>query len=62
MTFMNNIVMLNHINLMLSWIEDSIEFVDKNKDFGILKSQLIRTQEDMKKMKEEIIQLYNVSL
>lgn len=59
---MNNIVMLNHINLMLSWIEDSIEFVDKNKDFGILKSQLIRTQEDMKKMKEEIIQLYNVSL
>ena len=59
---MNNIVMLNHINLMLSWIEDSLEFIDKNKDFVILKYQLIRTQEDIRKIREELIQIYNVSI
>ena len=59
---MNNIVMIKHINLMLSWLEDSIEFARENKDLKLIKTQLVRTQRNLKKTRDNLMELYNVSI
>ena len=47
---------------MLSWLEDSIEFARENKDLKLIKTQLVRTQKNLKKTRDDLMELYNVSL
>lgn len=58
----NKVAIIKQMGLIVSLLDDSIELVQVNKDLLPLKDQIIHTQEDIKKIREELIQVYNVSI